>query len=141
LRRICCAQPFHPDRHPHGRARRDHALADAHRIAAAAMSARDESDAAVGLSARMVAGAFPALRRHGVSAGPTFLEQAAKEPWRFDFFTMMRRLERTFPDRPRIGDSASLHEEFVLLGQDPFLDFSAANLVRGAPPGSEAMRG
>jgi type VI secretion system protein ImpH len=63
-------------------------------------------------------------------ARPTFLNDATQEPWRFDFFTMMRRLERTFPDRPRIGDSASLREEFVALGQDPFLDFPASNLSR-----------
>jgi len=63
---------------------------------------------------------------------PTFLDEAAKEPWRFDFFTMMRRLERTFPDRPRVGDSASLRQEFALLGQDPFLDFQASNLSRVA---------
>src|SRR5215831_20435462 len=61
---------------------------------------------------------------------PTFLDDATKEPWRFDFFTMMRRLERTFPDQPRIGDSASLREEFVLLGQDPFMDFPASNLSK-----------
>ncbi|MFL4969605.1 MAG: type VI secretion system baseplate subunit TssG [Xanthobacteraceae bacterium] len=63
---------------------------------------------------------------------PTFLDDAIKEPWRFDFFMMMRRLERTFRDRPRIGDSASLREELVLLGQDPFMDFPASNLSRVA---------
>jgi type VI secretion system protein ImpH len=66
----------------------------------------------------------------GATRRPTFLDAAAKEPWRFDFFAMMRRLERTFPGRPRIGDSASLREEFVLLGQDPFMDFPASNLSR-----------
>ena len=70
------------------------------------------------------------LQRNDAEALPTFLEEAAREPWRFDFFTMMRRLERTFPDRPRIGDSASLREECALLGQDPFMDFPASNLSR-----------
>ena len=60
---------------------------------------------------------------------PTFLNEAAREPWRFDFFATMRRLERTFLDRPRIGDSASLREEVVSLGQDPFMDFPASNLT------------
>jgi type VI secretion system protein ImpH len=63
---------------------------------------------------------------------PTFLDEAVKEPWRFDFFMMMRRLERSFRDRPRIGDAASLREEMVLLGQDPFMDFPASNLSRVA---------
>jgi type VI secretion system protein ImpH len=67
---------------------------------------------------------------HHNATASTFLNQASKEPWRFDFFAMMRRLERSFPDRPRIGDSASLREEFVSLGQDPFMDFPASNLTR-----------
>jgi type VI secretion system protein ImpH len=50
------------------------------------------------------------------------------EPWRFDFFATMRRLERTHSDRPRIGDSAALRDEYVALGQDPFMDFPASNL-------------
>src|SRR5262249_7619561 len=69
-------------------------------------------------------------RANGGAAKPTFLAEATQEPWRFDFFAMMRRLERTFPDRPRIGDSASLREELVLLGQDPFMDFPASNLTK-----------
>ena len=78
-----------------------------------------------------------AAREGGLPSGPragtrpaTFLDQATKEPWRFDFFTLMRRLERSFPERPRVGDSASLREEVVLLGQDPFLDFPASNVSR-----------
>ncbi len=50
------------------------------------------------------------------------------EPWRFDFFATMRRLERAHSDRPRIGDSASLRDEYVVLGQDPFMEFPASNL-------------
>jgi type VI secretion system protein ImpH len=65
-----------------------------------------------------------------IATSPTFLNEARKEPWRFDFFMMLRRLERTFADRPRIGDCASLREEFVILGQDPFMDFPASNLNR-----------
>jgi len=57
-----------------------------------------------------------------------FLEEAQKEPWRFDFFATMRRLERSYKDRPRIGDTASLREDYVSLGQDPYLEFPASNL-------------
>jgi type VI secretion system protein ImpH len=45
----------------------------------------------------------------------------------------MRRLERLNPDRPRLGDSAARREEYVILGQDPFLDFPASNLSRVVP--------
>jgi len=36
----------------------------------------------------------------------TLRDEMEKEPWRFDFFSVMRRLERINSDRPRIGDSA-----------------------------------
>jgi type VI secretion system protein ImpH len=60
----------------------------------------------------------------------TFLSNLEREPWRFDYFTVLRHLERVFKDRPRIGDSAARREEIVHLGQDPFLDFAASNLAR-----------
>jgi type VI secretion system protein ImpH len=60
----------------------------------------------------------------------TFLRNLESEPWRFDYFAVLRQLERTFQDLPRIGDSASRRDEFVRLGQDPFFDFPASNLAR-----------
>ena len=72
----------------------------------------------------------------------------AAEPWRFDFFDTMRRIERQFarqslgiagatPSRqlgvapqglPRIGDASSRAEEYVTLGQNPYFVFPASNL-------------
>lgn len=60
----------------------------------------------------------------------SFLTELKSEPWRFDFFATMRRLERTHKDRPRIGESASIRDEYLALGQDPYLDFPASNLAR-----------
>jgi type VI secretion system protein ImpH len=60
----------------------------------------------------------------------TFLRHLKAEPWRFDYFSVLRHLERTFPERPRIGDSAARREEFVQLGQDPYMDFPASNIAR-----------
>lgn len=51
-------------------------------------------------------------------------------PEMFDFFAVMRMLEAAHPDRPRIGDSATLRSEYVSLGQDPFLTFPASNLSK-----------
>lgn len=59
----------------------------------------------------------------------SFLKEAAAEPWRFDFFAAMRLLERSYSQQPRIGDSASLREDYVTLGQDPYLEFPASNLT------------
>jgi type VI secretion system protein ImpH len=58
----------------------------------------------------------------------TILDEMQKEPWRFDFLLTMRRLERSHPGRPRIGDSAARREDYVDLGQDPYLEFPASNL-------------
>jgi len=68
------------------------------------------------------------------------LTEAIREPWRFDFFNMMRRLERTFVELPRIGESAAMREEYVTLGQDPFMDFPASNLSRVEPRDSGRIR-
>lgn len=51
-------------------------------------------------------------------------------PEMFDFFAVMRMLEAAHPERPRIGDSATLRSEYVSLGQDPFLIFPASNLSK-----------
>jgi type VI secretion system protein ImpH len=60
----------------------------------------------------------------------TIIDEMLQEPWRFDFFSVMRRLERINPHRPRIGDSSTRREEYVDLGQDPFVEFPASNLAR-----------
>jgi type VI secretion system protein ImpH len=59
-----------------------------------------------------------------------FLRNLEDEPWRFDYFTVLRYLERTNADKPRIGDSATYRDEFVQFGQDPYMDFPASNLAR-----------
>ncbi len=69
----------------------------------------------------------------------TLFDNLEKEPWRFDYFAVLRQLERTFADLPRIGGSTSQRDELVRLGQDPFMDFPASNLARislqdGKPP-------
>jgi type VI secretion system protein ImpH len=56
------------------------------------------------------------------------IEQMKAEPWRFDFYHTLRQIERAHFDRPRIGDSAARRDEFVDLGQDPYLEFPASNL-------------
>ena len=63
-----------------------------------------------------------------ISAG--LLGELEAEPWRFDYFAVLRQLERVHADQPRIGESAALREDFVLLGQDPFMEFPASNLAR-----------
>jgi type VI secretion system protein ImpH len=51
-----------------------------------------------------------------------------EEPWRFDMFATLRRVERDHPDRPRIGDNAKLADEYVAISQNPYLEFPASTL-------------
>ena len=66
----------------------------------------------------------------------SLIDDINEEPWRFDFYSVLRRIERSFADRPRIGDSASLRDEYVALGQDPYMDFPASNLRRFSTSGT-----
>lgn len=52
-----------------------------------------------------------------------------REPWLYDFFAVLRRLEREHPDQPRIGESAAMREDYVALGQNPYMDFPASMLA------------
>lgn len=62
------------------------------------------------------------------------------EPWRHDFFAVMRRLERSFPERGRIGDVAARREEYVALGQQPYLDFPASTIAEADRDGQGRLR-
>jgi len=66
------------------------------------------------------------------------LSELEAEPWRFDYFAVLRHLERVHDDQPRIGESATRSDELVLLGQDPFMEFPASNLARVEQTDDEA---
>jgi type VI secretion system protein ImpH len=70
----------------------------------------------------------------------SFWQNLEAEPWRFDYFTVLRHLERQNSHAPRISDSATLREEYVRLGQDPFLDFPASNVARVVSEDNKAFR-
>lgn len=57
------------------------------------------------------------------------LHDLEETPYRFDFFDVLRQFERAFPDKPRIGDSDTLEQEFLLLGQHPYMEFPASNVA------------
>jgi type VI secretion system protein ImpH len=57
----------------------------------------------------------------------------AAEPWAHDFFWALNRHEALARDRPRLGDSATRREEYLDLGQVPFLDFPASNVASYDP--------
>lgn len=51
-------------------------------------------------------------------------------PGRVDFLSLMRAVEMSHPDRPRIGRSEVLAQEIVTLRQDPFLEYPDSNIDR-----------
>ena len=61
---------------------------------------------------------------------PSYQARLEAEPWRFDFYAVMRRLERSFPDRPRIGEVTTRRDEYLALGEQPFLDFPASTIAQ-----------
>ena len=70
----------------------------------------------------------------------TFLRNLEAEPWRFDYFTVLRHLERTYKDSPRISDSAARREEYVQFGQDPYMEFPASNLARAVQGDNQPLK-
>jgi type VI secretion system protein ImpH len=57
----------------------------------------------------------------------------ADEPYRYDFYDTLRRIECLFPDRPRWGRAPRPVDEPVRLGQDPDLAFAPAPIAAFEP--------
>ncbi len=77
-----------------------------------------------------------AEERHAPAAVGGFLDA---EPWAWDFFQAVRRIECECPDLPRVGASLHPGEDPVRFGQEPTLAFPPAALARveredGRPP-------
>jgi type VI secretion system protein ImpH len=70
----------------------------------------------------------------------SFLAEVAREPYRYDFYQTLRRLECLYADKPRWGAAMRPVDEPVRLGQDPDVAFAPAPLASlefepgGAPP-------
>ena len=69
-----------------------------------------------------------------------FRSELQAEPWRFDLLSVLRRLERENPAKPRIGDARRLEDEFVEIAQNPYLEFPDSNLEAAALDPNGRMR-
>ncbi|HET8707749.1 MAG TPA: type VI secretion system baseplate subunit TssG, partial [Pseudomonadales bacterium] len=67
----------------------------------------------------------------------TFLEN---EPYRFDFFYTLRRLEALHPKLPRLGTALKPADEPVRFGQEPDLSFAPATISKYEPGNSKPAR-
>jgi type VI secretion system protein ImpH len=58
------------------------------------------------------------------------LKQWLDEPWRADYFALLRRIEGVTPDLPRIGFSLLPRDDAVRIGQEPLSTFAPASFSR-----------
>ena len=61
----------------------------------------------------------------------------ATEPWRYDMLAVLRRAEALNPEKPRLGDTGARRDEYLDLGQEPYLSFPASNVAKYAPATKE----
>jgi type VI secretion system protein ImpH len=62
------------------------------------------------------------------SRSVTLLEQIQREPYTFDFFQAVRRLDCEHPNKPQTGESVRLIDDPIRFGQEPSLAFAPATL-------------
>ena len=63
------------------------------------------------------------------------------EPFRFDFFEVLRRIEALFPEKPRIGASLRPVDDPIRLAQEPSLSFAPATLSSFRPADENSRYG
>lgn len=61
------------------------------------------------------------------------IDALEREPWSFDFFQALRRIEGALPGKARLGASARPVEDPVRLGQEPSLAFAPSTVAKFAP--------
>jgi type VI secretion system protein ImpH len=61
------------------------------------------------------------------------LADLEREPWAFDFFQAMRRLECAYPSRPRIGTAKRPADDPIRLGQEPSMAFAPSAIASYSP--------
>ncbi|HUG60446.1 MAG TPA: type VI secretion system baseplate subunit TssG [Methylomirabilota bacterium] len=59
----------------------------------------------------------------------THRKRLVEEPWSYDFYTVMRLVERGATDKARIGESRKRADEPIRIGQDPYMEFPSANIA------------
>ena len=57
---------------------------------------------------------------HGFAeASMTLIDELKAEPWRFDFYHVLRQIERAHADKPRIGDTSISAKIRILIFPPP----------------------
>lgn len=72
------------------------------------------------------------------SATHDLIERLRQEPYAFDFFQAVRRLEAADPSRPRVGKADRTSEDPIRFGQEASLAFAPSTISRITGGGSES---
>jgi type VI secretion system protein ImpH len=68
-------------------------------------------------------------RKHtGETSGLALFDKLRRDPYHFDFYQAMRRLECAYPKKPRLSQSRYAKEDPIRLGQDPTMAFQPTTL-------------
>jgi len=65
-------------------------------------------------------------------------ESLEKEPYRYGFFSVLRRLENAYPELPRMGEARSAEDEALRLGQEASLAFAPSTIAAAQRPRGDA---
>ena len=76
-----------------------------------------------------------------VNIAGEFFSALAKEPYRYDFFAALRRVEALHPAKPRLGSALRPVDEPIRLAQEPSLSFAPATLSSFQPPNANSPYG
>ena len=57
------------------------------------------------------------------------IDEIKADPFRHNFYTVLREFERQSATKPRIGDGVTVNDDIVVLSQDPFTAFPASNIA------------
>ena len=68
------------------------------------------------------------------------IDRILTKPRTQNLLHVLRLIEREYPEKTRIGDSAAIAEEAVLLEQDPFMEFPDSNVIESSMKGDGRLR-
>lgn len=87
-----------------------------------AQSAQQETDSRISNSTALNPSAMKSV------AAADLIDRMVREPWKFDFFSAVRRLENLFNNKPPVGHSARAADDLIRFGQSPSVAFAPATL-------------
>lgn len=64
------------------------------------------------------------------TATDNLIESISENPYKYDFFQLIRKLQAAHPDKPRVGESHRLSQDLIRLRQEVSLAFASSTIKR-----------